>query len=508
MANMSNSGNVIISFDDVSFAYDANKPILGEASFSVRENTKFTIMGQNGAGKSTIFKLITKDIKPDNGQANVSLGSSIAIATQVMKPENLDKTIEEFFGQTFAKQLYDLPRRINEVLDIVHLKAPLDRKIKEFSGGQQARLLLAYALIQKPDILLLDEPTNNLDTKGIEHLTAFLMSYQKTVLVISHDANFLNSFTDGVLYLDSFTHKVEQYVGDYYSVQVEIEARLERERAKNAQLRRSIQDRKDKVNFFANKGGKMRALASKLRDQVEEAEENMVDERREDKTINEFTIPSQPEIIGPMVEIKSVGVMIDHEPVKKKIDPPITVRKRQRLLIKGPNGIGKSTLLQRLTDGTEKGAVIAPDVRVGYYRQDFSGLDFEKTAYQALEEMLMFPDFASPQNRGSSISSKGNRDNQEIYATAAIFLLSAEILKNKVGSLSEGQKGLLCYARFVLQKPGLLIMDEPTNHINFRHLPIIAKALDEFEGAIILVSHVPEFVEQIKITQTLDLETL
>jgi ATP-binding cassette subfamily F protein 3 len=487
---MSSHGNVIISFDEVSFAYDENKPILDEASFSVRENSKFTIMGQNGAGKSTIFKLITKDIKPENGQANTSLGASIAIATQVMKPDNLDKTVEEFFGQTFEKQIYDLPKRINEVLDIVHLKAPLDKKIRQFSGGQQARLLLAYALIQKPDILLLDEPTNNLDTAGIEHLTAFLISYPKTVLVISHDANFLNSFTDGVLYLDSFTHKVEQYVGDYYSVQGEIEARLERERAKNAQLRRSIQDRKDKVNFFSNKGGKMRALASKLRDQIEEAEEEMVDERREDKTINDFTIPSQPEIIGPMVEIKSVGVMIDHEPVQKNIDPPITVRKKQRLLIKGPNGIGKSTLLQALADGSNEGAIITPDVRVGYYRQDFSGLDFDKTAYQALEEMMPNP------------------FNQEIYATAAMFLLSSEILKNKVGSLSEGQKGLLCYARFVLQKPGLLIMDEPTNHINFRHLPIIAKALDEFDGAIILVSHVPEFVDQIGITQTLDLETL
>ncbi len=482
--------NVIISFDEVSFAYNPNKPILEEASFSVRKNSKITIMGQNGAGKSTIFKLITKDIHPENGRVNISLGASIAIATQVMKPENLEKTTEEFFAQLFDKKMYDLPKRIAEVLDIVHLTAPLDKKIKQFSGGQQARLLLAYALIQKPDILLLDEPTNNLDTAGIDHLTQFLMTYPKTCLVISHDANFLNAFTDGVLYLDSFTQKIEQYVGDYYNVLGEIEDRIERERAKNAQLRKSIQDRKDKINFFANKGGKMRKLASKLRDQVEDAEENMVDERQEDKTINEFTIPSQPEIIGPMVEIRSMGVMINNEPVRKTITPAITVRKKQRLLLKGPNGIGKSTLLQALASGTEEGATIAPDVRVGYYRQDFSGLDFEKTAYQALEEMMDDP------------------WNQEIYATGAQFLLSAQVLKNKVGALSEGQKGLLCYARFVLQKPGLLIMDEPTNHINFRHLPIIAKALDEFEGAIILVSHVPEFVDQIKINQVLDLETL
>ncbi|MFA6105574.1 MAG: ATP-binding cassette domain-containing protein [Patescibacteria group bacterium] len=484
------SGNVIVRFDKTSFKYDHARPILDEASFSVRENTKVTIMGQNGAGKSTIFKLITGELKPDNGGIHLGLGASIAIATQVMKRENLEKTVEEFFAQTFSEKKYDLPKRINNILEVVHLKAPLTKKIKQFSGGQQARLLLAYALIQQPDILLLDEPTNNLDADGIEHLTRFLMDYPKTCLVISHDANFLNAFTEGVLYLDSYTHKMEQYVGDYYEALGEIEAQIERERAKNAQLKKSIQDRKDKINFFAHKGGKMRKLASKLKDQVEEAEENMVDERQEDKTINDFIIPAQTDTVGAVVEIKSVGIMVDHEPVRKKLIAPIEVRKKQKLLIKGPNGIGKSTFLAALATHEEKGAIMSKDVRVGYYRQDFSGLNFDQTAYQALEEMMPEP------------------WNQEIYATAAQFLLSSEILKNKVGSLSEGQKGLLCYARFVLQKPGLLILDEPTNHINFRHLPIIGKALNNFDGAIILVSHAYDFIEEIKIDQTLDLGAL
>ncbi len=483
-------GDVIIRFDKVTFGYSHNRPLLEEASFSVRENAKITIMGQNGAGKSTIFKMITRDLKPEEGAVHTGIDATIAIATQVMKPENLDKTIEEFFAQTFDKKMYDLPKRIKTVLDVVHLTASLDKKVRQFSGGQQARLLLAYALIQQPDILLLDEPTNNLDAEGIGHLTQFLMEYPKTCLVISHDANFLNSFTHGVLYLDSYTHKVEQYVGDYYEVLGEIEAQIERERMKNAQLKKSIQDRKDKINFFSHKGGKMRALASKLKDQVEEAEEEMVDERQEDKTINEFTIPAQIDIVGPVVTIESVGIMVGHEPVRKQLATPLEVRKKQRLIIKGPNGIGKSTFLAALASGQETGATIAPGARVGYYRQDFSGLDFDKTAYQALEEMMDRP------------------WNQEIYATAAQFLLSADTLKNKVGSLSEGQKGLLCYARFVLQKPGLLIMDEPTNHINFRHLPIIAKALDAFEGAVIVVSHAPEFVEEMKFDQTLDLGIL
>jgi len=160
------------------------------------------------------------------------------------------------------------------------------------------------------------------------------------------------------------------------------------------------------------------------------------------------------------------------------------------LLISGPNGIGKSTLLRLLAEGKDEGAVITPGVNVGYYRQDFSGLNFGKTAYDSLAEVMEV------------------EDNEKLRAVASTFLLGGEVLPNKVRSLSEGQKGLLCFARFVLQKPGLLILDEPTNHINFRHLPVIAKALDQFQGALIMVSHAPHFVQEISFTETLDLNTL
>ncbi len=480
-------GDVILRFQDVSYHYEHNKQILVEASFSVRENAKLTIMGQNGAGKSTMFKLMTREVKPQEGEIHMRKGATIGIAKQVIPHDDLKKTVLEFFEGAFNEKKYDIERDIKRVLDAVNLKAPLDKVIGAFSGGQKARLLLAYALIQEPDILLLDEPTNNLDGPGIDHLTSFLVMYEKTCIVISHDANFLNSFTDGVLYLDAHQKKVDQYVGNYFDAVEQIEAQMEREQRQNARMEKSIQDQKDKINFFSHKGGKMRKLASKMRDAVEEAEDNKVEVRREDKTIPPFTIETTPFTL-PLVQITSLSVMKEHKPVRKKIER--TLRRRDRVLITGPNGIGKTTLLESMANGKEKGAVITEGVKVGYYRQDFSGLPMDKTVYEILEDVMEAP------------------NNQEIYATAARFLLPGDKVQTKAIALSEGQKGLLCFARFMLQKPTLLILDEPTNHINFRHIPVIAEALNEYDGGMILVSHDQEFVQQVTVTEEIDLGAL
>src|SRR4030042_2684086 len=208
-------------------------------------------MGRNGAGKSTIFHLVTGVLEPDSGAIHLGSGLTVAIAKQVISRDQLHFTIREFFQNCFKEKVYDIDPKIDEVLEVVNLAADHDRLIKSFSGGQQARLLLASAIIQKPDLLLLDEPTNNLDREGISHLTQFLIDYQKTCIVISHDADFLNTSTQSVLYLDVFTKKVEQYTGNYFDLLVEITARIERENRKNAQLEKQIQEKKDKANYFA-----------------------------------------------------------------------------------------------------------------------------------------------------------------------------------------------------------------------------------------------------------------
>ncbi len=479
-------GDTIVRFEDVSFNYGSNKPILDEVSFTVRRNQKVTLMGQNGAGKSTIFSMITKATEPESGKISIEQGLSIATGRQVIPREEMDFTVKEFFENAFTKKVYDIDPKIDEILEVVNLHAKHDKKIKDFSGGQQARLLLAHALIQDPDLLLLDEPTNNLDKAGIEHLTQFLINYKKTCIVISHDAEFLNAFTDGVLYLNVHTKKVEQYLGNYNDVLAEIALRIEKEFRKNAQLEKIIQEKKDKSNFFSNKGGKMRLVARRMRDKAAELEEEKVEVRREDRTIKDFIIPAQKDLKGELIQITSYLTIKNHKPVvhKKKL----ALYKNQHLLLKGPNGIGKSTLLETIASGKAEGAKVTDGVQIGYYRQDFSNLDFDKTVIEELRSVMI------------------KKDDEFLRATAAGFLITGDVVHTRIGDLSEGQKGLVAFARLVLLKPGLLILDEPTNHINFRHLPVIAKALNQFEGAMILVSHVPDFVSQIRIDEILDLE--
>jgi len=491
---MSQNGG-IITFKDVSFEYDQTRPILDETSFVVRRGAKLTLMGQNGAGKSTIFSLIDGKLKNDEGMINIEPRTTIAVSRQIIPRDEMEQTVREFFENCFTEKIYDIDPRIDKVLEVVNLSPAekirdsfKDRVIGSFSGGQQARLLLASALIQEPDILLLDEPTNNLDVEGIAHLTDFLKEYKKTVLVISHDADFLNAFTHGVLYLNTQNRQVEQYNGNYHKVVVEIAAQVEKEKRKNAQLKKQIQADKDKINYFAAKGGKMRLVAKKMRTDIEEAEENKVDVRREDKTIRPFTIEPHSDIPLEVVKLTSVQVIKNHEP--KESECNVILKRGSHLQIVGPNGIGKTTLLEQLAGGHATGEHVADKVRIGYYRQDFSNLDFDKTVYETLMDSMR------------------EKLDEKMRSIAAGFLLFGDVMKTKVGSLSEGQKGLLAFAKLTMEKPGLLILDEPTNHINFRHIPVIAEALNEYKGAMILVSHVPEFVADIRIDETLDLAKL
>ena len=249
------SGNSVLRFEDVYFGHSEDRLLMENVSFSLRDGAKMTVMGQNGAGKSTMFKLILGELVPFKGRVNREAGATIAIARQVMPHEDRELTLQEYFRKYHRdKEAHNVDRDINKALQAVNFSAPLDRVVKSFSGGQQARLLLAAAIVQDPDVLLLDEPTNNLDTAGIEHLTDFLKSYKNTVVVISHDAEFLNAFTDGVYYLDVFTQKIETYMGNYHKVVADIAAQIEKENRANSRMEKEAIANKEQANVFAHKG--------------------------------------------------------------------------------------------------------------------------------------------------------------------------------------------------------------------------------------------------------------
>ena len=232
----------------------------------------------------------------------------------------------------------------------------------------------------------------------------------------------------------------------------------------------------------------MRLVAKRLREEIEEYEENKVDVRREDKAIRPFTIEPHEDIPLEVVRLDSLTVIRHHEP--KEVECEVVLKRGMHLQIVGPNGIGKTTLLEKLATGHAKGEHVSSDVKIGYYRQDFSNLEFDKSVFETL------------------MDSMPEKLEEKMRSIAAGFLLFGDVMKVKVGNLSEGQKGLVAFAKLTMERPGLLILDEPTNHINFRHIPIIAQALNEYKGAMILVSHVPDFVEQIRIDETLDLSKL
>jgi ATP-binding cassette subfamily F protein 3 len=225
-----------------------------------------------------------------------------------------------------------------------------------------------------------------------------------------------------------------------------------------------------------------------MRADISESEEQKIDVRKEDKTIRKFNITPHKDIPLEVLKLSEVTVVKNHEPKQAVCD--VSLKRGEHLQIVGPNGIGKTTLLESLAGKTATGEHLAPGVKVGYYRQDFSNLDFEKTVFQTLMDSMKL------------------KLEEDMRSIAAGFLLFGDVMRSKVGDLSEGQKGLVAFAKLKMEEPGLLILDEPTNHINFRHIPVIAKALDEYQGAMILVSHVPEFVDQIRIDEVLDLSKL
>ena len=501
----------------LSFGADA---ILEGVTFSLNEGDKLGIIGVNGAGKSSLFSLITGKHLPTDGAVYIGKDKTVGLLEQTIAYESNKTILEEAYG-TFSELLrmeseleclrkeaerqgseeiarryanlqdsftreggYEFRGRCKGILKNLGLpEAFWDKPVCSLSGGQKTRLSLACLLLRDPDILMLDEPTNHLDTDALFWLESYLKASRKTVLVISHDRYFLDSVVNKIFEIEN--RKGRLFHGNYSQY------------VKQKQIDREIQER-----HYKNQQKEIKRIEAYIEQQRRwNRERNIIAAESRQKLLDKMERVERPEALPDSVrmrfetsgesgnDVMSVSKLTKGYPGKLLFeDASFTVKKNDRLFISGPNGCGKSTLIKILAGRIHADSgYVSPgyNVRIGYYDQENQDLHPENTVLDELWD-------AYPAMTETALRS-----------TLALFLFKGEDVEKKVSVLSGGEKARLTLARLMLSKMNLLILDEPTNHLDINSREILEKALLEFDGTIIAVSHDRYFVSKLA-TRILD----
>ncbi len=499
--------------------------ILDDVSFTVAPGEKAGLIGVNGAGKSSLLKIVASLQEKDGG--NVSLPRSYGYLSQdvahetpisegdtvrdfIFSSTGLDKAIMTYedlslkvgtasngnlptllkhfdLAQDALERLgyYDADARSEQLIDGLKLGGvTLDRTVSTLSGGQKTKLALARLLFQAPELLLLDEPTNFLDVEAAGWLMEFLESYKGALLIISHDLDLLDRSINKVLRLNEFTHKLEEYRGTYSNyLTVTGDALALMERTKQQQEREIARLRKtsDKLRGFGATRVKQRIAVDKRITSLETSKPQLPQNSRRIKIDFPVRIPSGQLVMRADHLAKRYG--------SKEIFSNITfeVERGQRLVIVGLNGAGKTTLLRTLLGiaPLNGGKVVMGDrVQLGYYAQENEGLDYENTVLNEATNILP-------------------EDVKRVRGILGRFLFTGDRVFQRIETLSGGEKTRLALAKMVLAGPNLLVLDEPTTHLDVLSRNIIGEALGNYNGTIIAVTHDVDFVRHLNPTTLL-----
>ena len=514
----------VISVTDLSLSFGTRK-ILDHVSFSLGENDKLGVIGVNGCGKSTLFKVITGELEPDEGQIFLSRDKTVGILTQ-----DSAFTVDETLGDNALEQMYgafpellEAERRLRETeaqlrTGAAHPEDPaylslvrsydeqnsrfirngglefrgrcasilskmgfdeetMRRPLSTLSGGQRTRLALARQLSREPDILLLDEPTNHLDIETMLFLENFLAQYRKCVLVISHDRYFLDRVTGKTLVLEY--GKAKMYNGNYT-------ASLEQRRIDREIAERHYRDQQKEIArqeaYIAqqrawNRERNIIAAESRLKLL---AKMERVERPREAPQAIRLSFSKSHDSGNEVLHVKHLSMGFGEKKLFQDIG--FLLLKKERMFIVGPNGCGKSTLLKLIlgklapTAGRVESGY---NVEIGYYDQENQNLSPENTV---LEELW---------------NAYPNRTETEIRNTLALFRFVGEDVFRTVGVLSGGERARLTLAKLILSKMNLLVLDEPTNHLDIDSREALESALSAFEGTILAVSHDRYFMDKL-----------
>lgn len=484
------------------------KLILDKASATLNPGEKIGLVGRNGAGKSTLFALLNGTLHEDGGDCSIPKIWRMAQVAQNM-PET-EETATEFVlggdtrllelkaalaiaeaaddGMAMAHAYTDLadagehdavPRAQSLILGLGFKTSELDQPVNSFSGGWRMRLQLARALMCPSDLLLLDEPTNHLDLDALVWLEAWLKRYSGTMIVISHDREFLDAVTNVTLHIEHA--KLNRYGGNYTSFEMMRAQQLELQQASFAKQQEKIAHLQKFIDRFKAKASKAKQAQSRVK--ALERMEKIAPVLADAEFTFEFKEPQN--LPNPMLAISdgSFGYVVDGQEKKIIGNVDKSVLAGQRIGILGANGQGKSTLVKTIarTMPQLSGTVTeGKGLNIGYFAQQ--ELDVLRPGDNPLEHMIRLA-----KDLGPDAGQSGKE--QDLRNFLGTFNFSGDMVKQVVGTMSGGEKARLVLAMIVWQRPNLLLLDEPTNHLDLATREALAMALNEFEGTVMLVSH-------------------
>jgi ATP-binding cassette, subfamily F, member 3 len=476
----------MLTIADVSKSY-GTRTLFADVSLFIARTDRYGLVGPNGAGKSTLFNLILGEEQPDEGTIEWERGADFGFLPQESAPVS-NETILQI--ATSGKKLvpetdddYDIdwtlePRAKKILAGLGFREGDADKLAKTFSGGWVMRAHLARLLVAEPALLLLDEPTNHLDLEALLWFQDYLTRYPGGLVVISHDRAFLNALCNGILELRNNT--LNRYTGNYDDYMLEKEARKEQQAAAFKTQQREIAHLQKFVDRFGAKAS-MASRAKSKEKQIERLEAVAVEEPQDELKRIHFKFPKPPRSGLKVVELEHVQQSYGDHVVYRDLN--FMAERGQKIVLIGPNGAGKSTLLKILADvipikgGTrELGSNVVP----GYFAQNrLDNLHADATVFENVMELR---------------TNENQLTEQQGRAILGAFLFRKDDVHKKVSVLSGGEKSRLALARLLVKPPNLLLMDEPTTHLDIASIDALVGALKEYEGTFIFISHDVYFI--------------
>ena len=506
----------MISLDNLSISY-GGWTLFDGISFLINPKDRIGLVGKNGAGKTTLLRVITGEQQPTEGAVTVNGECTIGYLPQQMRvadttsliaetakafdevlriEADIERLTKEIASRTdYESEAYaDLIHRLNDANDRYHIlggdtreadiertllglgfkRSDFERPTREFSGGWRMRIELAKLLLRRPSIFLLDEPTNHLDIESIQWLEEYLKNYNGAVLLISHDRAFLDNVTTRTIELSlgkAYDYKVP------YSKFVELRAeRRQQQMAAYENQQRLIEKTEEFIEKFRYKPTKSNQVQSRVK-QLERLERIEVDE--EDMSRLNIKFPPAPRSGQIVADVKGVGKAFGEKRIFAGAE--FTIERGQKIALVGRNGEGKTTFARMLIgelEATEGDIKVGANVNIGYYAQNQDDLmDGEFTVFDTLDRVAV-----------GDIRTR-------LRDILGAFLFRGEDIDKKVKVLSGGERSRLAMARLMLEPYNLLVLDEPTNHMDMRSKDILKSALQKYDGTVVVVSHDREFLD-------------